>query len=106
MNWDTSVIGIPRADAGFQEAIQACALTIMTDEAHDNLLHYFGIAVKPRSMDAKAVKNHLLLLNLFSTCLPNTTGLPAAEIGTVQLKTHISYDAVDMAKQVQGIGKY
>jgi hypothetical protein len=87
MNWDTSIVGIERTDDGFEEAIQAFALTIMTDEAHDNLLHYLGIAVKPRSMDAKAVMNRLLLLNLFSTRLPNTTGLPAAEIGTVQLKT-------------------
>jgi hypothetical protein len=86
MNWDTSVIGIPPTDDGFQEAIQAFALTIMTDEAHDNLLRYLGIAIKLRSIDAKAVMNHLLFLNLFSTRLPNTTGLPAAKIGTVQLK--------------------
>jgi hypothetical protein len=45
MNWDTSIVGIPRTDDGFEEVIQAFALMIMTDEAHDNLLvHYLGIA--------------------------------------------------------------
>jgi predicted HAD superfamily hydrolase len=82
-------LGIPCTDAGFEDAIRAFALTIMTIEAHDNLLHYLELAVKPCSMDAKAVMNRLLLINLYSFHLPSHTGfLPAPTIQTVlQLET-------------------
>lgn len=87
MNWDTSTAAFPRTDAGFEDAMEAFKRTLMTDDAHDNLMHYLELAVKPRSMDAKAVMNRLQLINLFSTRLPNPTGAAAPVIGTVQLKT-------------------
>jgi hypothetical protein len=63
-------LSIPRTDAGFEDAIRAFALTIMTNEAHDNLLHYLKLAVKPAcSMDVKAMMNCVLVINLYSTQL-------------------------------------